>query len=524
MSNENKNISTNIEDYTYAELLMILQLDDNEGTNPVLVKERANEYIERYEAEGDSRMVAFFTEIKAALLSYIQELNEEEEETGNTNYIGPAGNQTKEWNNNLGMLDNTDPNQSNKTTDRYQKIDVYNSSFPPMTRQQLGVNNTHEVSVVQDGKLNPNLENTTQRIVVIDSLYRQESANGNVSTDFTLDLSDRLTKVLNLKLWSIQLPLTFYVIDEVYGNMCFWISDNVNNQDIPVPVSPGNYSPQELVDVLNTSIIDVGFSVSSSPVSYNSNSYKLSISLYGAVYSPPSGSPYTSFTINNDNDYELTFFNPDKPLVCEQTCIPQAMHLNDSLGWLMGFHNESGKYPITTTTNTAESVLDLSGPRYVILVVDDYTQNHFNDGLVTITEPSKVVGLPSYYTTDHPYTCVNENGKLVPEYLQSAPRTLTQTQLYTINEIIKNNANNIDVRAKAPSSTNVLAIIPVKQQTKGTLYVDFSGSLQVNKRVYFGPVDIERMRVRLLDDKGNTLNLNGANWSFTLLCEMLYQY
>ena len=190
----------------------------------------------------------------------------------------------------------------------------------------------------------------------------------------------------------------------------------------------------------------------------------------------------------------------------------------------MGFHSETGKYPITAVAITAESVLDLSGPRYLILVVDDFTQNHFNDGIVTITEPSRIVKLPSYYTTDHPYTCVNEDGKLVPEYLQSAPRTLTQTQLYTINEIIKNNASNLDTRAKAPATTNVLAIIPVKQQNKGALFVEFSGSIQNNKRVYFGPVDIERMRVRLLDDKGNTLNLNGANWSFTLLCEMLYQY
>ena len=70
----------------------------------------------------------------------------------------------------------------------------------------------------------------------------------------------------------------------------------------------------------------------------------------------------------------------------------------------------------------------------------------------------------------------------------------------------------------------MFAILPVKQQTKGTLYVDFIRQLRENKRTYFGPVDIERMRVRLLDDKGNTLNLNGGNWSITLQCELLYQY
>ena len=114
--------------------------------------------------------------------------------------------------------------------------------------------------------------------------------------------------------------------------------------------------------------------------------------------------------------------------------------------------------------------------------------------------------------------------KLVPQLIQSAPRTLTQNQIYTINQIIENNKNKLDTRAKAPSTTNVLGILPIKPTSTGNMYVGFSGPIQENARTYFGPVDIERLRVRLLDDKGNTLNLNGANFSFTLVCELLYQY
>jgi hypothetical protein len=190
----------------------------------------------------------------------------------------------------------------------------------------------------------------------------------------------------------------------------------------------------------------------------------------------------------------------------------------------MGFQDTSGEYVVEVDGNIADSVVDLFGPRYFILVVDDFTQNHLNNGMVTITEPSKLVRLPSYYTTDHPYVCVDNSGNSIPELIQSAPRTLTQNQIYTINEIIKNNKNNLDVRAKAPTTTNVLGILPIKSPNGGSMYVDFSGPIQENQRTYFGPVDIERLRIRLLDDKGNTLNLNGGNWSFTLLCELLYQY
>jgi hypothetical protein len=58
----------------------------------------------------------------------------------------------------------------------------------------------------------------------------------------------------------------------------------------------------------------------------------------------------------------------------------------------------------------------------------------------------------------------------------------------------------------------------------GDVYVEFGGSLQDNKRTYFGPVNITRLRLKLLDDKGNILNLNGGNWCVTLMSENLYQY
>jgi hypothetical protein len=111
--------------------------------------------------------------------------------------------------------------------------------------------------------------------------------------------------------------------------------------------------------------------------------------------------------------------------------------------------------------------------------------------------------------------------------LPSAPRTLTQSQIYTINEINKNNNNLTNYLSKAPTTSDILAILPVKTSAgvpTGSLLVEFSGSLQDNIRTYFGPVHIERLNVKLLDDKGNVLNLNGNDWCVTLVCECLYQY
>jgi hypothetical protein len=69
-------------------------------------------------------------------------------------------------------------------------------------------------------------------------------------------------------------------------------------------------------------------------------------------------------------------------------------------------------------------------------------------------------------------------------------------------------------------------LIPIKYNglNVGDMYVDFSGSLQDNPRIYFGPVNIDRLRIRLVDDMGRTVNLHGVDWSITLISENLYQY
>lgn len=515
MSDSNK-ISTNIDDYTYAELLLLLNLNNTQALDEQSINKACDKFIQRYTRENKPKFVTFFKQIRSKLLVYAEQIIE----NNNSENIGPQAEQTQEWIQDAGALPQDNDNQQNKTTDRFQKIDVYGNPYVPMEREQLGVNNTHSVDVIQDGKLNPTLTNTINRMVVIDSFYRQESADGNISTDFTLDLSDRLTKVLNMRVWSIQIPITYYNIDDVYGNTCFWITEG--EQNIPISIPPGSYNPSTLVEALITSFTNAGFVFTSVPVVYDSITFKIRLNLFDGVYTPPSGSLFNPFTISTFTS--ITFFNADKALTCKDTCIPQALHINETLGYIMGFQDTSGEYVVEVDGNIADSVVDLFGPRYFILVVDDFTQNHLNNGMVTITEPSKLVRLPSYYTTDHPYVCVDNSGNSIPELIQSAPRTLTQNQIYTINEIIKNNKNNLDVRAKAPTTTNVLGILPIKSSTGGSMYVDFSGPIQENQRTYFGPVDIERLRVRLLDDKGNTLNLNGGNWSFTLLCELLYQY
>ena len=41
-------------------------------------------------------------------------------------------------------------------------------------------------------------------------------------------------------------------------------------------------------------------------------------------------------------------------------------------------------------------------------------------------------------------------------------------------------------------------------------------------REYFGPVDIRSLEIKLIDEYGRIIDLNGMDWSFTLVFETLY--
>jgi hypothetical protein len=536
------NIDTKVANYSISELMAIVEL---QGLEPDEIVEQTNKYIEKFKTSNPVLSV-FFMEIQSQLLQYSSDLidpnnqdasfTEGFESMNNDDLEAtyPSGEKQQDnWYENQA-LPQDNKNQKDKTTERKQKIDVFGNTHVPMNREQLGVNNNFNVPVAQDS-LNPNLKNTISRFVNLDSQFRQYTSGAeSTSTDYTLDLSDPLTNVLSMRMYSYQIPYSWYVIDIPYGNTCFWITETVLGvvYNVPVTVPPGNYTPTQFEATLSAILNELlpPGPTTLSYVVYNVNNGKLTLNLNGGVYLGQANPYIPTFPITETTI--ITFFDYTAQLQCETNCVNRSFYLNQTLGWIMGFR-EAFVY-VDTSGNTGTGIVDLNGTKYLILVIDDYNQNHVNNGLVSITEYSNVLKMPSYYSPDLPYTCLTAtpNNGINSEYtktqimLPSAPRTLTNSQLYTINEINKNRNNNTNHRAKAPTSTDILAMIPIKPTglSTGALIIEFSGSLQDNSRTYFGPVNIDRMRVKLLNDKGNVLNMNGADWCVTLICDCLYQY
>ena len=128
------------------------------------------------------------------------------------------------------------------------------------------------------------------------------------------------------------------------------------------------------------------------------------------------------------------------------------------LGWILGFRN--GKY-IGSPNYVGEAPVDLNGIKYMYLVVDDYNNNVNN----------------SFYSA--------------------------------FNSSILNQ--------------NILARISLQT---GTGYLDVNSQnnlmLTTTARQYFGPVDIQKLKIQLLDEYGRVIDLNNMDYSFCLTLQSLY--
>ena len=192
-------IDTNIDNYTLPELLTILELDTPTEEN---VLESTNNYIKKFKKEGNETMANFFQDVQDTLLNYVEGLDTTEDAV-----YEPSKSQATLWWNNQQVLPQPDKVQRDKITDRTDNTDTFNNNHLPMSQKQLGVTNIKNVEVAQD-KLNPTLANTTTRIISLDSQYRQVTGVNDISTDYTLDLSEPLINVLSLRPYSFQVPYT----------------------------------------------------------------------------------------------------------------------------------------------------------------------------------------------------------------------------------------------------------------------------------------------------------------------------
>jgi hypothetical protein len=286
------------------------------------------------------------------------------------------------------------------------------------------------------GIINPLKKRTTRKNLNIDTRFR-ENYYASPSTNFNMTLPMNFNDVLSMQLAAAEIPTTFYNVSKQLGNNFFSITatgpaTGTVTQMVMLP--SGNYKYggisaiiNERISLLDASCSDIVFEINASA---GNGSGQMIVGL-------KPGSSVTSFSLDFQTDKSG---NDDK-----NTPLPLK------LGWMLGFRN--GKYE-GNLNYVSEGIVDVSGPRYLYLAIDDHNNNVNN----------------SFFSA--------------------------------FNSSLLNK--------------NVLARISMQNASSFGVFSENNFNLVTSPRDYFGPVNLQHLNVQLLDEYGRVVDLNNMDFSICL--------
>jgi hypothetical protein len=350
--------------------------------------------------------------------------------------------------------------------------------------------NTPYESVLENNKkINKSIRKET---FTIDSIFRPNYVNvKNQSHDYIIDLPATITNAVTMSIASIEIPLSYHNISEKSNNNIFRIELNTkdylgnvtqdNSWDIVL--LPGLYealftsTSQRKAQNIETHInTQIGLQVNGdgSGVTDISQNLKFKVDPYSGfgVFT------YTNSLASNaklETGTQIVInFNVDNNStkdLCSENYIYQK------LGWQLGFRGEN------TVIDSSSAIItgDISSPTAGVTI---------SPGVCHISYPRYV------------YICVDDFQTSSRNFFAVASQSMI--------------APNIVARI------NILSCLEEKTAFKtASAPGDY---LYTNKHIreYFGPTNIKKLRVQLLDEYGRHLSLNNMDWSFVASWECLY--
>lgn len=308
------------------------------------------------------------------------------------------------------------------------------------------------------GSLNPLNTRIITKCLNIDTKFR-ENLYTTQSSDFTVQLPDKLNKVVSMQLSSLELPISFYSISSNLGNNHLRISINYVPPDLHtsyliedsiIVIPDGNYNANDFIDTLNKLLCPVDDN--GVPLFPDKMISYIQISL--DLTESGSGTGKVTIKVVGDMASSINFFSMDftKDIIGN----PDSLNLSTKLGWNLGFIKPTYD---NAKSYTADTIIEPAAIRYIYLAIDDFN-NSFNNHFVSVFNKSMM-------------------------------------------------------------NPNILARISIKG-SYFSLIMENDLNIVSEPRRYFGPVDIQRLKIRLLDEHGRVLPMNNSNFSFCLDFKMLY--
>ena len=441
-----ESINMNLSDYTLDELFSLFDITINSDTTYEKLKDQIEKSATKYKVlfKDNSRLATFFDKAKKYLL--------ENNTTGDTNSSTVI-----------------------ETSHSYK--------YGIIKHNTEGTNDMFDSN---NGAGNPIHRKTVTRLFNIDSRFR-DNYMGSSSTNFKMTLQNPQDKIIEMKLCDLELPTTYYPISRANLNNYMWIKVHVGltDQDIYnyIHIPDGNYYFDNLITYINGS---KGFSstkLARTPLgiyfdlNYNNaggvgtGTGKIQLGLFRDLDISANELSQVDYVELNFGGIQLNETVTESISMTLDEMISKYgsnkyleksnINLQLTLGWMLGFREfiYPNKFSLNNLSYISESVMDIIGPRYLFLVIDDGNFSSTNSNFFSATGS----GLPA--------------------------NTIARISL-------KGAAFNI--------------------QTQN----DFS--VYTEPRYYFGPVSIGQLGVKLIDEYQRIVDLNKNDISFTLRMIVVY--
>ena len=181
-----------------------------------------------------------------------------------------------------------------------------------------------------------------------------------------------------------------------------------------------------------------------------------------------------------------------------------------------------------SNSHTSPSVVSANGTRYLLFQLDDHTSGRPGSGVLHVGPQDKT-------PQRNPFKCrdVEADPNLFQDKALTAKQVFSaaaRAQQVTMHHKVNTDSVLPDVFAKIPmrrqsdwntfttDATGVSTIV-LNEDGPGRVAVEMGGTLQQNKRVYAGPVNLSTLSLTLRDEHGNLLGLNGHDWSCSIAVE-----
>jgi len=366
-----------------------------------------------------------------------------------------------------------------------------------------------------DGKINPLKRTSYKKLVNINSRFR-DNYTTCPATNFFFNFPEIINKVVSMKLSNIILPNFVYTVNSNTGSDNFTVIITKLEDSVVtvitklIQIPSGSYTAQKIVtkinSILSNSVIE---NMSYIVLKYDDTTSKMSFDISWNA---------TAMTNITKVTFDFSYTEPTRQPNTVNNLYNQISNniYKDqlTLGWLLGFRGNYINNDITTTTSTIttstnvqQNTLNAIRNRHSTLLIKKNGEQYLEKSNYCCENTTTTINNLFVYNCD--------SNDAVFEAESIYDPVVNRYFMLSVNDF-QNNHNRCLI---SPSLSETMSDINLLSK----IYSNSCETFYENpERLYFGPSNISRLHIKLLDEFGRIVDLNNGDFSFTLEIEILY--